>query len=361
MNRRTILPALALLATTGAFLVPATAASAAVPTCNNMPATVPGVIGTDGPDVIVGTDAADTIRGLGGNDVICGGAGGDIIVDGPGNDTDFGEGGNDFFVADAAATDGADSWFGGDGLDLADYENRLAGITLKMDNVANDGVPGELDNVHTDVENIRGTQGPDRITGSAARDFVLAGNGDDNIDGLGGDDTLDGQNGNDRINGGDGNDSFPTSPGNDIMSGGNGNDSYGTNNPVDGSDSFQGGPGEDTASYNRTGGQSLNLDGLANDGLPGENDRIGADVEDISGGSGGDLIVGSAANNFLQGQDGADRVIGGLGADVLDGGPGDGDVVDGVDGLANDLVAGGLGVNDTCLTDPGDITNNCEN
>ena len=62
-------------------------------------------------------------------------------------------------------------------------------------------------------------------------------------------------------------------------------------------------------------------DGGAADGPPGARDTTVA-VQNVDGGSGDDILVGSDETNELSGGDGDDLIQGGLGADVLLGGPG---------------------------------------
>jgi hypothetical protein len=83
----------------------------------------------------------------------------------------------------------------------------------------------------------------------------------------------------------------------------------------------------------RTKPVSVTLDGVANDGAPGENDTV-THVENIFGGSAADTLVGNGQDNFLNGaegndtlraQGGSDTLLGSEGADVVDGGDGTGD------------------------------------
>lgn len=66
----------------------------------------------------------------------------------------------------------------------------------------------------------------------------------------------------------------------------------------------------------------------------------GARIEDASGGSGRDVIIGNSLRNILEGNDGDDTIVGGGGVDVLRGG-------DGLDrllgGEGGDRIEGGLG------------------
>ena len=99
------------------------------------------------------------------------------------------------------------------------------------------------------------------------------------------------------------------------------------------------------------------LDGQPNDGEAGEGDNIGADVEELVGGRGGDSLTGN---------DAAQRITGGSGGDTIDPGPGlddvragDGnDVVRAQDGTG-ERIACGLGA-DTMAGDYNDLPDACE-
>ena len=81
---------------------------------------------------------------------------------------------------------------------------------------------------------------------------------------------------------------------------------------------------------------SLSLDGVANDGEPGEGDNMATDVENANGAIGSSVITGNSGPNVLRG---------GQSADVIRG-------ADGISG--NDVVDGGFGF-DTCTADVGDV------
>ena len=67
----------------------------------------------------------------------------------------------------------------------------------------------------------------------------------------------------------------------------------------------------DSVSYGeRTANVIVDLGGaVPNDGESGEGDLVGVDVEDVLGGAGNDLLVGSAAANHLSGGLGNDWFI----------------------------------------------------
>src|SRR4051794_34372387 len=100
-----------------------------------------------------------------------------------------------------------------------------------------------------------------------------------------GDDEGTGEDGDETILGGDGNDHIEGGQGNDTLDGGAGNDGFegttldGRADRRTGADSITGGPGEDYVSYIDTStAVNVSLDGVANDGPPGEGDNVGTDV-----------------------------------------------------------------------------------
>jgi len=144
--------------------------------------------------------------------------------------------------------------------------------------------------------------------------------------------------GNDRLTGGKTPCQIFGEAGHDTISGGAGRDV------------ISGGPDIDTVDYSaRIENLKITLDGIANDGSlsaengKGEEDNIMADVENVIGGSGNDLIIGSSGRNTLQGRRGDDTLKGMAGDDVLVGGPG-ADYLFGGAGddllLATDLTSG---------------------
>jgi hypothetical protein len=109
---------------------------------------------------------------------------------------------------------------GGGGLDSVTYETRSEDLSLSLDGVANDGAPGEHDNIGADVTLLVGGNGSDTLTGNDARNIFYGGVGDDVLTGFGGDDTLYGGNGDDRLDAGAGTDFLEGDNGDDTLSGG---------------------------------------------------------------------------------------------------------------------------------------------
>jgi Ca2+-binding RTX toxin-like protein len=205
--------------------------------------------GGSGPEVIQGGAGADTVAGRGGSDALYGdegndtlygdgmangneglGGGDDHLHGGPGDDTLTGD------TNDAAAAIGHDLLDGGPGTDTVKNDwYRFDGAgndedpppTVTFDGVANDGRPGENDNV-VGVERIEsgspagavpatfvGGEGPDTF-------MLLFTNGV--VEGRGGNDTIAGSDYADRIDGGAGDDQLSGGFGDDAITGGPGRD-----------------------------------------------------------------------------------------------------------------------------------------
>jgi Ca2+-binding RTX toxin-like protein len=179
---------------------------------------------------------------------------------------------------------------------------------------------------------LNGEAGADQLRGGPRADQLVGGDGSDLLTGNGDCDVLFGGGASDWLDGGSG------------------------------ADVLDGGDGRDYADYSqRAGGVRVTLDGpvfggtscaallptgasfpIGNDdgGSSGtEGDNVHANVENVWGGAGNDVLIGNGANNLLEGGagndglDGAagdDELLGGLGSDELDGGLGS-DIVDGGD------------------------------
>lgn len=278
-----------------------------------------------GNDTIVGGNRPDTIYGNEGNDSIIGGNSNDAIYGGSGANIVRGGGGNDLFVTEDESAQvyggrgndtlrggsGADMFSGQDGTDTMDYSGHSEAVTVRLNGVADDGAPGERDNIATSVEHIIGTRYDDGIYGGAGPIEIEGGEGDDTLMAGAEDSLLDGGLGNDRIGGRGGDDTIYGGEGNDSFDGGRG------------TDEFHGGDGLDSVSYAlRSENLVLRVSGNSESGAEGENDLIGLDMEDIRGGSGNDLFVGSDSPETFYGRDGDDTIDGGWGNDTLWGGSG---------------------------------------
>jgi Ca2+-binding RTX toxin-like protein len=242
--------------------------------------------GGAGKDTLVGAEGPDRLNGGAGRDSLLAGAGDDLLVGGAGRDVFHGESGSD----------------------TVSYYYAAEPVRAAIDGLSNDGVRGERDNVHGDVENLLGGSADDHLVGSdgtlnQVANVLDGGAGSDVLEGLNGDDLLIGSVGDDTLNGGHGADSLRGGLGTDQLIGG-----YGYEDVVDYSD--------------RVVGVEVSLDGIADDGAGGENDRIDDDVEGVFGGRGDDVLIGSTFANALRGGAGNDTIRGAGGDDLLVGGPG---------------------------------------
>jgi len=266
---------------------------------SSLPGVTVSVYGGEGDDTLTGGAGNEQVYGHAGNDTLAGGAGDDYLDPGEGND----------------------SVSGGPGLDTVGY-NRTTAIQVSLDGNWNDGAPPtDIDNVNPNVENVSTGSGDDTITGSGSNNSLSGGAGNDTISGLAGKDTLNAGAGTDTLNGGDGDDTVNDGDGADTLLGGAGDDDL-EGSDYRSADVFSGGPGVDLLPVYRAADVSVSLNNVADDGAPGEGDNVKADVEDITTGSGDDVIVGSAAANEFSTGAGHDRIVGGDGSDWLNGGRG---------------------------------------
>jgi Ca2+-binding RTX toxin-like protein len=310
----------------------------------------------DADDLLIGGADDDVVFAGGGNDVVLGGGGRDMLNGGDGNDTVSGQGSNDT-VEGGAGDDFVD---GGVGVDVA-YGDDALNTTTGNDTV----VGGAMDDV------LFGGGGNDLLFGGSGRDVLNGGDGSDTLFGQGSNDVVNGDGGNDTIVWkGDGNDSFNGGDGLDVVAvrGTNGSDTIsvqqtgstlqvvrGTatlsfaNSNDDVSNAVEeltvdGRGGNDQinlGTVNAVGALVLNLNGGAgNDTIDATNALLGSVRLLIDGGTGDDVITGSADADTIQGGDGDDFVAAGTGADTIDGGAGD-DNLNGM--LGNDSITGGVG------------------
>jgi Ca2+-binding RTX toxin-like protein len=300
---------------------------------------VENVKGSGFADVLTGSILANVIDGNGGDDDISGGLGGTCTGTGADVDTLNGGDGNDTFQMGAASNCG-DAVDGGAGRDTANYEMRVAALTITLDGTANDGAT-ELDNVKATIEVVLGGEGGDTITGGAGNDELHGGIGIDTLRGGAGNDTLIGGTGNDILIGEAGDDTFDEASAAD--------DNYiKTISSFGGSDTIHGGVGVNVCNFRRGAttdtsyslcfsATATNCTAAANDGVDGDDltncshvildggiDTVTGSASDdiIEGGGGNDVIDGAAGNDSIFGDDGDDALTGGIGNDSLDGGAG---------------------------------------
>jgi Ca2+-binding RTX toxin-like protein len=184
--------------------------------------------------VLTGGPGNDLIEGHGGNDDIDGGDGNDVVDGGEGDDEVRGGAGDDEMWGDHYKDPGADLLDGGPGTDTTEEWGIPSDLTsqprtsVTLDGAANDGRPGEGDNV-VGIERIRvsvvgdyvgtdgadeikvinpGNEGPSSLRGLGGNDTLVAEDFDDTVDGGAGDDTVEGGHGNDTVTGGPGRDTI---------------------------------------------------------------------------------------------------------------------------------------------------------
>ena len=229
----------------------------------------------------------------------------------------------------------------------------------------------------TGFENVVGTAGGDSITGNALANILVGGGGADTINGGAGNDTLSGgAGGNDVLNGDAGNDTF-------LYTFGDGADfSYDGGNDVD-TVQMTGTAAANTITAIWNGSSITGLNGIAlanieviNADLLGGTDTLSyqgtlaafpvsvnlangtasgfssiSNIENVTGGTGSDTLIGSDGDNTLNGGagNGADTLDGGAGVDTLLGGGGADTLIG---GSGDDTMTGGAG-NDTFVFEAG--------
>jgi Ca2+-binding RTX toxin-like protein len=216
------------------------------------------------------------------DDDLLGGSGNDVLTGGAGDDTLDGSEGNDTYVADADP-DGSDSISDFEGNDTADYSARTTPLYLSNDDndvsgaVDGEGGIADADNIASEVETLIGGSAPDTLTGVG---FGL-----------------------------------PDLP--NVMRGNGGADT------IDGSD----GSSADTIDYsNAPGAVTVNLATGVVSGSAGADDLDA--IENVIGGSGNDILGGSAEVNAISAGLGNDTVNSRDGvADGVDCGGGSGDAL----------------------------------
>lgn len=304
--------------------------------------------GTPGNDTLGDTNANDSISALAGNDSITTGQGADTILGGDGNDTindpsywgpgdnGYGEAGDDFIQIMGY-------------LDGGEGNDTLVGISF-----SNTVIGGEGNDVVSGTGNLSGGAGDDYVSSGAYDATASGGDGADNMYGSGelsgdaGNDTIFGVNGA-TLRGGDGND-FIMIDGNYgyLIDGGNDDDLIQSR----GSPTIIGGSGNDTVTFEGNlgnyavlndgsdyvvvsrWGQQASLSGVENVSF---NDTIFALGHDTLG----NLIIGTADNDSLNGSAYADSINGQEGSDTLNGGGGDDTLTS---GTGNNVLNGGDGV-----------------
>jgi Ca2+-binding RTX toxin-like protein len=238
----------------------------------------------DGADASLG-DGDDTLRMTGTGGELRGGPGDDVLFGSEGwFDMDGGPG------ADRMET-------GPDGRAWISYAGRTESVTVRFNDIADDGAAGEHDDIRGTIERLQGGEADDlieagpgtfSISGGAGADVIRGGAARQGIEGGSGDDLIEGGDGDDRISGG---------PGADRMGGGD---------------------GRDLVVYDHPGGPlRVSIGDGPGDGSAGEGDDVLGDVEDLDGGDEDDVLIGDEGPNRLNGGEGVNTLLGGAGPDRL--------------------------------------------
>jgi Ca2+-binding RTX toxin-like protein len=291
------------------------------------------------------------------DDILNGGLGDDLLSGLGGDDEIFGAAGNDFLTPGL----GSDMIDGGAGTDTISFVDAALGVSIDM--TTGHATSGTDTDTWINIEN---------ITGSIYGDFIRTDEGDNRIRALGNYDWIVGSDGSDVIDGGDGrdmlsyvyapdavvvdlgagrgisgqaegdrftnierltgsvySDRFLGSDGADDFRGLGGNDWFVGSDG--GRDRYDGGTGRDTVAYDlSTSGVTASLTaGIYGSGQAAQD--LYTSIENLTGSSHNDLLIGDAGRNtlrglygedHLEGRGGNDRLAGGALDDILDGGAG---------------------------------------
>jgi Ca2+-binding RTX toxin-like protein len=197
---------------------------------------------------------------------------GSAIHAGAGDDTVNGGPSEDVIYEDSDLLD-RDLFSGGGGGDWVLYAGGMHAVNISLNDTADDGRPGEGDNVKSDVEGISGTGNADTLTGNSQANTIggpspvvdfpvdfdeLAGGAV--VNGGGGPDEIWGTGWGraaDRLSGGTGDDTVYALTGDDVVSGGAGNDTLWGHA---GFDALDGGSETDWCNLGPDGGTAVNCE-----------------------------------------------------------------------------------------------------
>ncbi|HWH96390.1 MAG TPA: hypothetical protein VNT03_21180 [Baekduia sp.] len=233
-----------------------------------------------GSEAVQGGPGNDKLNGLTGDDDLDGGDGNDTVDGSAGGDVIRGGAGDDVLKSDPMETHSPDVIDGGPGRDtITDWmagDPATAQVpTVTLDGAADDGFPGEGDNV-TNMEIVE-SYGALRYVGTDGDDIATAAE-------VGNRAELTGKGGNDQLKGTDSDDVIDAGAGNDTVTAGYGNDA------------IVGGPGQDKIVADRDGRcNEMHCDlspGSASDTI----DAVDGEVDNISCGPGQDTVKADAAD-----------------------------------------------------------------
>ncbi len=291
--------------------------------------------------VLLGESGDDQLSYSGGTQAILSGGEGDDVLDADERDADlYGDDGDDVYkLKPIASSDTLQFQLrlrelqsidptrlesesrGSDTLDLSAFQSIVSpnGVNINLGLTATEQVlvPGQLSLLMNGAfENVIGTPGDDTIIGSSLSNRLDGGGGNDNLQGLGGDDVLIGSVGNDTLQGGTGDDQYlfessGAALGNDriIEAAGGGTDwlNFSLIQSV----------GLGTLDLNSSTTQTLAGGLLGLQLIENESPGSGAaEIEDVTGTSGNDIVIGNTLDNRFELLGGNDTAQGGAGSDI---------------------------------------------
>ncbi|MDE4135094.1 PA14 domain-containing protein [Phaeobacter sp. QD34_3] len=238
---------------------------------------------------------------------------------------------------------------GGAGIDTLSYEEHVAAVEIDLERGEAVDSTGQIDTFEN-IEVVIGSGLNDTITGDDEANVIDGGAGNDTIRGGVGNDNLIGGAGDDSLLGGEGDDALVGGEGKDTLRGGDGDDAlyvtYSDRVAAGEADRIDGGAGNDGVIFQDEGGNAegvlVNLTtGRARviDQQP--NIAVMSGIENVTGTSQADEILGDDGDNALNGGGGDDFIVGGAGNDVLAGDSGN-DLLFGGDGNDELVVSGGF-------------------
>ena len=318
-------------------------------------------------NVITGNSGINTLIGLGGNDTLDGKAGADTMQGGIGNDTYYVDNAGDHVVETTGqGTDNVQAYvsFNLSGQELENLQLRssgnINGTGNSIANIINGNSGNNIINGLGGADTMSGAQGNDTYYVDNAGDHVidLTGQGTDNvfssvsfnlsgqelenltltgaanINGTGNSiaNIITGNSGVNTLLGLGGNDIFRGGLGHDVMDGGDGLDTADYSNQV----------AAVAVSLTKAVDAQVTIGGIAEDTV--------RNIENVTGGSGGDtltgdgfvnVLIGGGGNDTISGRDGNDTLIGGDGNDIINGNSGDDRLIG---GRGNDTINGNSGL-----------------
>lgn len=297
-------------------------------------------------EMLIGSAYDDTLTQKSSGSVY-GGAGNDTIYM-TGSGSIYAGSGNDTVYAAGSATiydEEGDDIYNGTGATSMQiiYGSALMAITV---NLAAGWVDVDGDSVGDDTivlgssTTVSGSSYDDIFYGSLGIDNLLGSDGNNILYGYGGGDNLIGGADNDVIYGGDGNDTLRGYAGVNTLYGEAGDDLLWA---VGGFDIIDGGSGSGDELYYSFAASAVYIDfttGTVDEGRNSSVDDNFVNVEEATGTSYDDLIIGDNNSNNLNGSAGNDELHGGASHDSLSGGNGN-DVIYG--DVGNDTILGGAG------------------